>query len=228
MPAMPLDPAELVSFLAQLKKHNNKMWFDAHRADYQRLRTQFTDLTQDVIFGITQFDSRLHTDIKPEDALFRINRDVRFSKDKSPYKTQFSAGISTHGRRGQMPIYYFHINDAGDLFAAGGLYMPLPDKLALIRKHLASQPKEFDALLQNKTFGKTFSAIEGEQLKRMPKGFDEDSPHADYLRLKSWTVSKTLQVKPGMTVDDDVLPFILSTFHAMHPLIVWLRAAAGA
>jgi uncharacterized protein (TIGR02453 family) len=228
MPAMPLDPAELVSFLAQLKQHNNKSWFDAHRADYQRLLAQFTDLTQDVIFGIAQFDSRLHTDIKPEDALFRINRDVRFSKDKSPYKTQFSAGISTHGRRGQMPVYYFHINEAGDLFAAGGLYVPSPDKLALIRKYLVSRPKEFDALQKNKAFWNKFGAIEGEQLKRIPKGFEEDALHAEYLRLKSWTVSRTLTITQGMTVDDDVLPFILSTFQAMHPLILWLRAAVGA
>ena len=227
MPAMPLNPTELVSFLSQLHTHNNKEWFDAHRAVYQTLRTQFIDLTQDVIIGIAQFDSRIHTDLKPEDTLFRINRDVRFSKDKSPYKTQFSAAISAHGRRAQMPMYYFHINEVGELFTAGGLYMPMPDKLAMIRKHLVSRPKAFDALLKNKTFWKTFGAIDGEQLKRIPKGFDEDAPHVDYLRLKSWTAGQTLHIKKGMTVDDDVLPFILDTFRAMHPLIVWLREAVG-
>jgi uncharacterized protein (TIGR02453 family) len=227
MPAMPLNPTELVSFLSQLHKHNNKEWFDEHRAAYQPLRTQFIDLTQDVIIGIAQFDSSIHADLKPEDTLFRINRDVRFSKDKSPYKTQFSAAISAHGRRAQMPMYYFHINEAGELFAAGGLYMPMPDKLAMIRRHLVSRPKEFDAFLKNKTFWKTFSAIDGEQLKRIPKGFDEDTPHADYLRLKSWTAGQALRIKQGMTVDDDVLPFVLDTYRAMHPLIVWLRDAVG-
>lgn len=228
MPAMPLNPAELIAYLSQLHKHNNKAWFDANRPEYQTLRTQFIDLTQDVIIGIAQFDSRIHVDLKPEDTLFRINRDVRFSKDKRPYKTQFSAAISTHGRRGQMPVYYFHINEAGELFVAGGLHMPMPATLALIRRHLISRPKAFDALLGETAFWKTFGAIEGEQLKRIPKGFEADAPHADYLRLKSWTVSQTLQLKKGVTVDGVVLPFILGTFKAMHPLIVWLRDAAGA
>ena len=224
---MPLDPNELVTFLAQLQAHNNKPWFDEHREQYQRLCTQFVDLVQDVIFGIAAFDDRIHSDMKPEDALFRINRDVRFSKDKRPYKTTFSAAISTHGRRGQMPIYYFQINEASELMAAGGLYMPEPDKLALIRKHLISRPKDFDALLKHKAFSKAFAAIEGDRLVRVPKGFEDDAPHADYLRLKSWTVSRATMIKKGATVDKVVLPFITGTFNDMLPLLAWLRGAVG-
>jgi len=225
---MSLDPNELVSFLAQLKKNNNKAWFEAHREEYQRLRTQFTDVVQDVIVGIAAFDALIHADMKPEETMFRINRDVRFSKDKSPYKTTFSAAISTHGRRGQMPGYYFQISETGELFAAGGLHMPAPDQLRMIRNHLVNRPAEFEALQRNKTFRKTFEAIEGERLVRVPKGFEDDAPHADYLRLKSWTVGRALSVKKGVTVDNDMLPFIVSTFRGMHPLFVWLRAAVGA
>ena len=224
---MSLDPNELVSFLSQLHAHNNKPWFDENREQYQRLRTQFTDLVQDVIFGIAAFDDRIHADLKPEDSMFRINRDVRFSKDKSPYKTTFSAAISSHGRRGQMPINYFQIAETGELMAAGGLYMPEPDKLMMVRSHLINRPKDFDGLLKNKAFWKTFPAIEGEQLKRVPKGFDDSAPHADYLRLKSWTASRAMTLKKGATVDKVVLPFLTGTFNDMLPLLSWLRGAVG-
>jgi uncharacterized protein (TIGR02453 family) len=225
--SMPLDPHELATFLHSLSKNNNKIWFDEHRPQYQRLRTQFIDVVQDVIFGIAQFDPRVQ-DVRPEDGLFRINRDVRFSKDKSPYRTLFSAAISTHGRHGGMPVYYFHITEAGALFAAGGLYMPEPDKLALLRRSLVNRPAQFEALLKNKAFWKTFGAIVGEALKRVPKGFEDDAPHAEYLKLKSWTVGKETQLKKHATLDDDVLPFLTSTFRSMHPLIIWLREAVGA
>lgn len=226
---MPLDPNELVSFLATLKKHNNKQWFDVNREHYQRLRTQFIDVVQDVIFGIAQFDDRIHIDMKPEQALFRINRDVRFSKDKSPYKTTFSAAISTHGRRGQMPVYYFHITESGELFAAGGLYMPEPDKLLMVRKYVVSRPESLTALLKNRKFIKTFGSIDDEDaLKRVPKGFEDDAPHADYLKLKSWTASRTSQIKKSTTMDKDALLFVIGTFRDMYSLIAWLRRAVDA
>ncbi len=225
---MPLDPNELVTYLAHLKAHNTKAWFDANREQYQHLRTQFVDVVQDVIFGIARFDNHIHIDMKPEDTLFRINRDVRFSKDKSPYKTTFSAAISTHGRRASMPMYYFHITESGELFAAGGLYMPEPDKLLAVRNHVVNRPDALSTLLNNKPFIKMFGGIEDEAaLKRVPKGFDEDAPHADYLKLKSWTVARSSPIKKDATVDKDVQPFVLGMFEAMYPLIAWLRGAVG-
>lgn len=223
---MPLDPHELTMFLHVLSKNNNKTWFDEHRMQYQRLRTQFIDLVQDIIFSVALFNPRVQ-DVRPEDGLFRINRDVRFSKDKSPYRTIFSAAISTHGRHGGMPVYYFHITEAGALFAAGGLYMPEPDKLVLVRRSLVNRPKQFEELLKNKSFWKAFGSMEGEALKRVPKGFEEDATHANYLKLKSWTVSKEMQLKKHATTDGDVLPFLTSTFRDMCPLITWLRDAVG-
>lgn len=180
-----------------------------------------------MIFGIARFDPRVQ-DVRPEDGLFRTNCDVRFSKDQSPYRTVFGAAISTYGRHSGMPACYFHITEAGVLFVASGLYMPEPGKLALLRKSPVNRPGQFEALLKNKAFWKTFGAIEGEALKHAPKGFEEDAPHAGYIKLKIWTVSKETQMKRKATSDDGVLLFLRSTFRAMYPLILWLRKAVGA
>jgi uncharacterized protein (TIGR02453 family) len=224
---MPLQPSELVSFLGQLKKNNNKAWFDANREWYQRLRLQWIDFTQDVIFTIASFDPDVQH-VKPESGIFRINRDVRFSKDKSPYKTQFSAAISTHGRHGGRPVYYFHIDHAGTLFLAGGLYMPQPAQLQQVRELIAARPDLVDALYKDKSFKKAFPAgIEGDAVKRPPKGFDPDHPHIALIKHKSFTAASEATLDKTATVDKVILPLVKRQFGGMYPLITFLRRAVS-
>ncbi len=224
---MPIQPAELVTFLKKLSKNNNKTWFDANRPQYQTLRTQWIDFVQDAIFAIAAFDPEIQH-VKPESSIFRINRDVRFATDKSPYKTQFSAAISTHGRRGGQPIYYLQIDHTGTLFLAAGLHMPEPPQLQQVRELIAARPDRVDALLKDKGFKKAFpNGIEGDAVKRPPKGFDAALPHIELIKRKNFTVSQSVALAPDADVDKDLLPTLRRTFGTMHPLVAFLRSATS-
>lgn len=219
-----MDFVALNAFLAGLSLNNHKTWFDEHRATYQDLRDQFTALVGQVIDHIAAFDPAVGM-IHPKDALFRINRDVRFSPDKRPYKTTFSAAICPQGRNSGFPVYYFQINEKGDLFIAGGSYMPPPPLLAQIRQHIAQDPAQLAALLADVSFRTTYGDIGGERLKRPPQGYDEDTPYIDYIRLKSLSVSHEPAdwLAHAVTLDEQIVRY----FHALLPLITWLRKALG-
>ena len=225
IPGMPLNSSVLTAFLSELHANNNKEWFEAHRAEYQLLRTQFTDLVQDVLAGLARVDPQM-AHVKPEQGIFRINRDVRFSADKSPYKTQFSASLSPLGRKIESPGYYLQLNHLGELMIGGGMYMPIPDQLAAIRGYIVAKPQKLTTVLASPAFVKLFpKGIEGEQLKRPPKGFDETAPHLDHLKRKSFIVSRAVRLSETATVSKNVLPTIATGFAAMTPFIDWLRAA---
>lgn len=213
---------DLIAFLSDMAEHNNKAWFDANRPTYQRLRDEWLDFVREVIDGIARFDPTVAI-VSPKDALFRINRDVRFSKDKSPYKTMFSAAICPQGRNSGQPLYYLHITEAGDLLVAGGVYMPETKTLELIRRHIAEHPERLAAVLDDPTFASRFGTISGERLKRPPRGYDETTPGIEFIKLKSFTAS----VEPAgwQARADDLAAEVVDTYRAMFPLIRWLRAA---
>ena len=219
-----MDLAELTRFLAELEQNNNKAWFEAHRARYDALRADFTDLVEEVVFGVVAFDSRIQG-IVPKDTLFRIHRDVRFSRDKSPYKTTFSSSISDRGRIGA-PGYYFQVDQTGRLMVGGGLWMPEADTLARIRTYIAQRPAALEEVLEEETFARTLGDFDGPRLQRPPRGFDETTPHLEHVRLKSFTVGREVEVK--ILDEDAAAPFIVDTFRAMYPAIQWLRDALRA
>ncbi|MGE5603896.1 MAG: DUF2461 domain-containing protein [Nitrososphaerales archaeon] len=217
-----MDFDALVSYLAELALNNNKPWFDEHRPIYERLRGDWLAFVGQVIPGIAQFDPPV-TIVSPKDSMFRINRDVRFSKDKTPYKTSFSAAICPQGRSSGLPSYYFHITEAAELMIAGGIYMPQPDILGQIRKYIAGYPDRLSAVLADPAFARTFGTIDGERLKRPPQGYDETTPMIDYIKLKSFTAGVTPQ---GWLARQATLAGeIVTTCRAMFPLIRWLREA---
>ena len=133
-----MDLVSLVGFLAGLEQNNNKAWFEANRGRYDALRADFIDLVEEVVFGVAAFDPRIQG-VVPKATLFRIHRDVRFARDKSPYKTTFSSSISDRGRIGA-PGYYFQVDHTGKLMVGGGLWMPDADALARIRTYIATRP----------------------------------------------------------------------------------------
>jgi uncharacterized protein (TIGR02453 family) len=217
-----MDFPALIAYLSELTLNNNKPWFDEHRPTYGRLRGEWLAFVGEVIPGIAEFDPAVAI-VSPKDALFRINRDVRFSKDKRPYKTTFSAAICPQGRTSGLPSYYFHITETGELMIAGGVYMPEPKILGQIRRHIAEHPARLAAVLADPGFAAVFARIEGERLKRPPQGYDETTRGIEHIKLKSFTAS--VEPEGWQARGDRLAEEIAAVCRAMFPLIRWLREA---
>lgn len=212
---------EIYNFLSQLEKNNNKEWFDKNRDTYQKVRQQVIHITEILINEIRTFDSQIPiTD--PKKCVFRIFRDVRFSKDKRPYKTNFGAFIARDGRSAGNPGYYFHIDPTGS-FLGGGIYMPEPPKLKAIRTEIYSNPQDFIDLLEEPEFKKNFELYTGDKLKTAPKGFPKDFEHIDFLRYKSY--APTMKIPDETLFDEDIIDFIVSKFSLLSPMNHFLNYA---
>lgn len=221
---------DLVQFLAELSENNNRAWFVMNKPRYDILRAEFLELVTGLIAAIAKFDPAV-ADCNPKKALFRINRDMRFSHDKSPYKTTFSAAITSSGLKkpsqGGGPAYYFHIDANGVLLIAGGEYMPPPDRLRAIRQHIVSDAVGFGKVLKNKRLVARFGGLNQEgKLTRPPKGFDADVPHIESIKLKSFIAwsETSIKKKPPANLEKE----LVDTFKDAYPLIAWLRQAKQA
>ncbi len=176
---------DLTQFLAELSENNNRAWFVMNKPRYDILRAEFLELVTTLIADISKFDPAV-AGCNPKKALFRINRDMRFSKEKIPYKTHFSAAINASGLKkpsqGGGATYYFHIDQTGTLLIAGGEWMPPSERLRAIRQHVIDDAAGFSKLLKNKKLKETYGDLQQEgKLTRPPKGFDADMPHLEYL-----------------------------------------------
>lgn len=166
-----LSPAYF-KFFKGLEKDNSKEYFDAHRSDYeQSVKEPFKELVQTVIERMRKHEPTLSVEAK--DAIFRINRDIRFAKDKAPYKTFCGAHISAHGKKAMgRPGFYFQIGTAGG-FIGGGAYMPEKDELVAIRSLLVQKGKDFDKIIKSKKFTDHYGELRGERNKVVPVEFRE-------------------------------------------------------
>ena len=212
-----------VKFLKDLENNNNKPWFEEHRTAYESTKADFETLVGKLIPAVAEFDEPLGT-LQVKDCVFRINRDVRFSKNKTPYKNNMGADISLGGKKSSVAGYYFHFQP-GNSFAGGGFYMPSPAELAKIRQELDYGFEEWKAILHNKNFVKYFPAgVSGmDTLVRPPKGYDENNPAINYLKMKSFFVTKpfTDEELQSKTLVND----IAKIFKIMKPLIDFLNRA---
>ncbi len=209
----------LTQFLIELQFSNSKVWFDAHRPEYQVLKLEFIELVTRLIAGIATFDSSVKGVIA-KDTLFRINRDIRYSHNKSPYKTHFSAAIAANGRHSSLPIYYLQLG-IEESFVAGGIYLPEPPQLLQLRHYMMQHPKKAEALLKNKILLEQFEGLDTEHiLTRFPKGFPEGS---SLLKYKSFTVSQNFDALA--LTSSELEEFLLSSYKKMLPLHKWLREA---
>ncbi|MFY7965099.1 MAG: DUF2461 domain-containing protein [Chitinophagaceae bacterium] len=211
-----------IKFIKDLKKNNTKEWFDANRKMYEAAKQDFLSLTETILKGIAAKDETL-SQLEPKKCVFRINRDVRFSKDKSPYKTNMGMSISKGGKSAMSAGYYFHL-EPGACFIGGGIYMPMPDEVKKIRQEIDYNWDEFKKIITNKKFVETFGDIsKGAEfsLSRPPKGYDENNPAIDYLKLKSWTISTT--IKDEELTDKNIAKKIVTTFETIKPLIDFLN-----
>ncbi|PUZ26807.1 TIGR02453 family protein [Chitinophaga costaii] len=217
---MPATATE--KFLLQLRKHNNKEWFDAHKKDYLAAKLDFEQLVQQLLDGLAQQDPTMAA-LQVKDCVFRIYKDVRFSKDKTPYKTNMGASFQAGGKKSVKAGYYFHYEPGGHSFAGGGLWMPAAPELKKVRQEIDYNFNEFQEIIEEKNFKKYFGKLGGEVLKTVPQGYTADNPAIAVLRYKSFTVNHHLTdescTKPGIAKE------ILKSFAAMQSLLIFLNRA---
>ena len=218
-----LQPATL-KFLKGLQKNNNKPWFEKNRPAYEDAKADFTQFIQTVIDKQGKKDDGIK-DLKAKDCVFRINRDVRFSKDKSPYKNNFGASINRGGKKSVYAGYYFHCQP-GEAFVGGGLWIPMPPDLKKVRQEVDYCFDEFKKIIGSKKFISVYGDLIKDaetSLVKVPQGFEKDNPAAEYLKLKSFIALKKLD--DATLTSKDLLKTVTEAFETLHPLLVFLNRA---
>ncbi len=214
----------LIKFLAGLRKNNNKGWFDLHRNEYESEKNNFRSFVQEMIDLIAKFDASIAV-LQPKDCVFRINRDVRFSKDKRPYKNNFAAYFNKRGKKNGGAGYYLHI-EPGKSFAAVGIWMPPAEELALIRQEIDYNFDEWKKIISSSTFKKTFGTDVqwGDSLSRPPKGYTADNPAIDFLKQKSFVATVSFTDKE--LVEKNFTQKVAGIFRTGQPLIEFINRSA--
>jgi len=211
--------ASTIQFIQKLGKNNNKVWFDKNRDTYTAAKEDFEVFVTKLLEKLAKLDPAF-SNYKAKDCIFRIFRDVRFSKDKTPYKAHFGAYFSNSGRKGPGAGYYIHI-EPGKSFAGGGLWMPEGPVLKAVRQEIDYNFPEFKKIIGGTKFGKMFSKMEGEQLKTLPQGYTADNPAIDYLKMKSFVVTTKIDDKE-LTAKTFVSK-CMDVFTTMSPLVDFLN-----
>ena len=215
-----------LKFLKELKKNNNKPWFDSHRKEYEAAKNDFMGFIQAVIDKHGKSDATIKS-IAAKDCLFRINRDIRFSKDKSPYKTNMGAYINRGGKKSFFGGYYFHC-EPGQSFVGGGLWMPMPPELSKVRQEIDYNFAAFKKIITSKKFKSVYKDLSRDAeyvLSRVPKGYEPTNPAAEYLKMKSF-VSLTSLKDPELT-SKNLVKKTTNAFEALQPLIEFINHALG-
>ncbi len=209
-----------LKFLKDLKKNNNKPWFDKNRKQYDAAKVDFLSLVDRVIKGISAFDTSI-ANLEAKNCTFRINRDVRFSKNKDPYKSNIAAYFNKDGKKGLGSGYYLHI-EPGKSFVAGGIWMPEPAVLSGIRQEIDYSFAGWKKIVEGRAFKKMFpEGLQGESLSRPPKNYDESNPALRYIKMKSFIVTHSFT--DAEVQHKDFVKYIAKTFEAMKPLIDFLN-----
>ena len=211
-----------IKFLQNLKLNNHKAWFDANRKVYETAKADYLQFVTEVLKGLVTNDETLAL-LQPKDCTFRINRDVRFSKNKAPYKSNMGAGFSKGGKKMQLAGYYFHC-EPGASFIAGGVWMPMAPELKKVRQEIDYSYEEFNKLVTNKKFAAQFGALEhGEDvvLKRAPKGYEENNPAISYLKLKSFIASAA--ISDADLASKNLVKIVVDACAGLQPLVHFLN-----
>ncbi|HET9279516.1 MAG TPA: DUF2461 domain-containing protein [Flavitalea sp.] len=218
-----LQPSTL-KFLKDLAKNNDRAWFEGHRTQYERAKEDFENFVQAVLDRHGKKDEDLK-ELTAKKCTFRINRDIRFSKDKSPYKTNMGASMNRGGKKSIFSGYYFHC-EPGKSFVGGGLWMPMPPEMKRVRQEIDYCYDEFRQIISAKKFKSVYKELyagEDVKLTKVPQGFEKDNPAAEYLKLKSWLAMKEL-TDEEMT-SKDLLKKTAEAFETLQPMIKFLNRA---
>ena len=214
-----IEPSTL-KFLSDLRRNNDRTWFAENRARYETARDNYAGFVQAVIDEIVRFDPVLKG-LEAKSCIYRINRDIRFTNDKTIYKTNFGAFIVRGGRKSadRFPGYYLHI-EPGKSFISGGAYIPPAPWLNAIRERISEDGERLVKILDSREYRKYFNGLEGDKLKLPPRGYSKDHPYVELIKMKSFLPEKSLAdaevTAPGF------LETVTGAFRAMKPLIDFL------
>ncbi len=213
---------ETLKFLKALEKNNSKEWFDQNRKAYEQAKSNYLDFVVEILGRMKKIDTSL-ADLEPKQCVFRINRDVRFSKNKAPYKTNMGASFSKGGKKVQCAGYYFHL-EPGASFIGGGFWMPMAPELNKIRQEIDYGFEEFNTIINKKKFKTSFGSLsESEKLTRPPKGYEAENPAIELLKLKSFIVMS--EVKDAELTGKELANKVVDHFETMKPLVDFLNKA---
>ena len=213
---------QIFNFLAQLQVYNDRNWFNEHKDEYNEARTTFETFVDALILPLSQLDTSIGT-VTAADCMFRIYRDIRFSNDKTPYKTHFSAFIANGGRKTRMAGYYIHLQP-DESFLAGGIYAPDPVTLESIRNAIYHNPDEIRRILDDKNFKKLFPTLSHEEkLKNPPKGYPKDFKEIELLKNKHFVTHHALD--NGFFLQENVVERLMEILKVQYPLNEFLNKA---
>ena len=217
---MSSELAYTLQFLRDLRMNNTREWFSANKKAYDKARGAFTTLLEDLIARFAVVDT--FPDLTPASIMYRINRDVRFSNDKSPYKLNMSAVFGAQGRKTELGRSYYFSVEPDETLVASGVYFPSSAHLKRIREGIAENSAPLRKIIKAKRFTETFGKMEGEQLKSAPKGYDKTHPEIDLLRYKQFMATRYF---PDEAVTaDDFADQILDTMAAARPFAGYFAA----
>ena len=217
-----------LDFLRDLKGNNERTWFTEHKNEYQQAYGEMLDTVVQLLVATSVFDQGIAVSgLDPKSCIMRINRDIRFSKDKSPYKTNFFAFINRGGRKSQWGGYYLHL-EPGATFAGGGIYMPEPVVLEETRREIDAHFSEWQSIVAEKEFSLHFleGVLPSGKLVRPPKGYESTNPAVEYLKFKGYYTQRFFT--DNEVTDPGFVAEITKTFRAVQPLVHFLnRALSG-
>ncbi|HQQ81812.1 MAG: DUF2461 domain-containing protein [Cyclobacteriaceae bacterium] len=217
-----MDLVKTLRFLKSLSRNNNRVWFEKNKGTYLECKESFEALVTAYLHELINFHPELAS-LNPKKLPFRIYRDVRFSKDKRPYKTNMGAGFSPNGKLVQEPGYYLHLEPGGS-FLAGGIYMPDPTNLGKIRQEIDYNGDKLEKIMKDKSFRKWFKDFgDFDRLKTAPKGYAKDHPRIEWLKNRSFIVTHNF-------TDADVcnprfVKNLSAASQAMKPLVDYMKEA---
>ncbi len=214
-----------IQFLKTLSKNNNKVWFDAHRNLYLEAKKDFENFVTILIKKAATFDNDVK-ELQVKECVFRINRDIRFSKNKTPYKTNMGASINRGGKKSIYAGYYFHAQPGGKSFVGGGLWMPMAPELKKIRQEIDYCFDEFKNIVEAKKFTIEYKELENTpdlKLNNLPRGYDKENPAGEYLKFKSLVATK--YIPDSELINNKLADKTIKTFKALMPLIKFINKA---
>ncbi|NHM06160.1 DUF2461 domain-containing protein [Flavobacterium sp. CYK-4] len=219
--------AQTLQFLEDLKANNNREWFLANKKRYEAYKAEYHQLISDLLDAMKPHDPSLGM-LEVKDCTFRINRDIRFSKDKSPYKTHMGIWLRTGNKGTESAGYYLQI-EKGNAFVGGGMYCPMPEQLQKIRKEIEFFYDDLEQIIQDKNFKSVYGNLsrdENSTLKNPPRGYDKEHPAIEFLKLKSFTAIQKFDAKEA--TKKDFVAQVSQKLLALKPLNDYINRALTA
>lgn len=217
-----MNLAKTVEFLRELEANNTKDWFTSQKPRYDALRTDFETTVQDIIERTSRFDPAVQG-LQAHDCLFRIHRDLRFSKNRTPYHTSFSAALIPGEKASNPPTYYLHLDAQGRFIVAGGVWTDQTQDLNKIRQAIVSQPEQIKQIMHAPEFEQNFGELDDDRLKGAPRGYPADHPEIRLLQLKRFTASH--DIGADSLSAQDIPAYVATQYQTLFPLITYLRQA---